>query len=271
MNTETKSNLFKNISQTPIDIRGVGGRSPMFIRSGSMLGAMFLAPIKPLRAMLPNALFAPYEVFKGHGIIAIHCMEYKDTDIGPYNEVALAIATHYSSPQKPGLIRAAAGSLFRTWHAFIVDLPVSTQIAVHGGVDFFNYPKYLADITFRETARQRICTVRCPDTMDLIIEFEGRKISSPLSAVKNVLPNRITDMSFFTYPVIDGVVKRARTHIRPLKECSTFLMPDAAVHVGHSPRAAAYQKARPGKLLQYQYVPEFEAVLYAPEALDDFA
>lgn len=59
-----------------------------------------------------------------------------------------------------------------------MDLPVTTEIALQGGVEVYNYPKYLADISYRETKNYRICTVRDRESQDLIVEFDGRKLET---------------------------------------------------------------------------------------------
>src|SRR5690606_29143851 len=103
-------------------------------------------------------------------------------------------------------LRYGLSALKQTFSGFVYDLPVSTPISVAGGVEWFNFPKYLADITFRETANHRICSVREFEGKDLVMEFQGQKSRRLLGWG---IPERLRTMDVELFPQIGGVPHRA--------------------------------------------------------------
>jgi hypothetical protein len=254
------SAFFTGIRQQPVDIRGVPGKSPMFFRDFSLMGGVFLADLAAVRAALPRG-YRPLRLPFGRGLVAVHCMEYKDSDIGPYNEVSLAVALKTGRLPFTSPLQAARAALTASYHAYVSALPVTTATALHGGVDFFNYPKYLADVSFRETASHRVCTLRDKESGDLICEFEGRRLGTRCAP-----PDGANLMRLTTYPEMSGRMRRARLDVNRL-ECGTSWLRGGSLRLGAHPRAAAFAALRLGPLVEYLYAPRCQGVLYRPEDL----
>jgi hypothetical protein len=233
----------------------------MFFRDFSLMGGVFLADLAKARAALPDSWYRALRLPAGKALVAVHCMEYRDSDIGPYNEVSLSIALKRGWLPLTSLIQAARSMRSRTYHAYIKSLPVTTETALHGGLDFFNYPKYMADITFHETAAHRVCTLRDLKTRDLILEFEGRRI-----ATRSPAAERDDLMTLYTYPQMDGAPKRAKLLVNRL-EYGTTLLRGARLHTGSHPRAAEFKGLGLGRVVEYLYAPRCQGVLSLPEAL----
>ena len=251
--------FFERYKQEPVSIRGVPAKSPMFFRDFHMMGGVFLADLSRARAALPPRWYRPLIMPLGRALVAVHCMEYKDSDIGPYNEISLSIALKRGWLPFMSMFQAARSLQSRTFHAYIKALPVTTETALHGGVDFFNYPKYLADISFRETATHRVCTLRDKDSRDVILEFEGRRIAAWTCAPKD--ENRMTP---YTYPEFDGRPRRAKLLVNRL-ESGTEYLHGAALRLGTHPRAAVFKDLGIGRLVEYLYAPRCQGVLFKPE------
>lgn len=98
-----------------------------------------------------------------------------------------------------------------------MDLPVTTEIALQGGVEVYNYPKYLADISYRETKNYRICTVRDRESQDLIVEFDGRKLETKHPSRPN--------LDFHNYPEKAGRHLHARVEINRCQSATSFFSP----------------------------------------------
>ena len=252
--------FFDGYEQKAVSIRGAPGKSPMFLRDFHLMGAVFLADLPRVRAALPPGWYRPLRLPLGRALIAVHCMEYKDSDIGSYNEISLSIALKRGWLPFMSLLQAARSLQSSTYHAYIKALPVTTETALHGGVDFFNYPKYLADISFRETATHRVCTLRDKDSRDVILEFEGRRIATWACAAKN--ENRLT---LYTYPEIGGRPQRAKLLVNRLESGTTYLR-GAGLRLGSHPRAEEFNKLGIGPALEYVYAPRCQGVLFKPEA-----
>ena len=251
--------FFDGYKQEPVSIRGAPGKSPMFFRDFHLMGAVFLADLSRVRSALPGGWYRALRMPLRRALVAVHCMEYKDSDIGPYNEISLSIALKRGWLPFLSLYQAARSLQTRTYHAYIKDLPVTTETALHGGVDFFNYPKYLADISFRETAAHRVCTLRDKDSRDVILEFEGRRLSTWACA-----PDDENRMTLYTYPRIDGRPRRAKLLVNRLESGTAYLR-GAGLRLGSHPRAAEFENLGIGPVMEYVYAPRCQGVLFKPE------
>jgi hypothetical protein len=152
------SGFFEGIKQTELNIGEHEFSVPLFYRDGEQMTGVFAARLSELRKMLPDPRFKPARIAPGVGAVTITCFEYRDTDIGPYNELAIGIPLnepHYL-PNVPGraIISALRRGQFDTW---VHHLPVTTEIARLGGVEFYNYPKFIASIDYEQTDRTRTC------------------------------------------------------------------------------------------------------------------
>lgn len=255
------SGFFAGVAQEDVAIRQYRGKSPMFFRDLHMMGAVFTADLARLREALPDRLYRPLRLWPGVGLAAIHCLEYKDTDVGPYCEVSLSIAIHRPGRSLlPGPLEALRAAAFGRYHAYVAELPVTTEVALYGGLDFFNFPKYRADISFRETASHRVCTLREAGSLDLILEFEGRRLAAKPS-------RRARLMTLNSYPRMDGRAWRARMVVNRRESAAALGPGRCAVRLGSSPRAAPFRTLGLGWPVQYLFAPKAEAILFRPEIL----
>lgn len=257
--TRTTS-LFAGVHQRPVEIRGVPGRSPLFFRDLDMMTAVFTADLAVARRLLPSRRLEPLSPFPGTALVAIHCFEYKDTDIGPYNEVSITVAVRVDHASR--IAALARSTLRHTYQGHIIQLPVTTEVALHGGLDFFNYPKFLANIAFQQTATGRRCTATDPGTGDLIFAFTGARL--PVSAAG---PRSLT--TNLSYPVMGSQLVEARMVVRPLTAGCQTLGQGFRVEVGAHPRSTTLAALRPGRLLEVVHAPRCEAILYEPVSLGD--
>ena len=152
------SPFFDGVSQVDLKLDEHDVKLPIFYYDGSAMTGVFPAKLAGLKKLLPDRRFNPARLLPGVGLIGITCFEYIDTDIGPYNELAIVIplsVPHYRS-NLPG--RALLESqLSGQFHAFVHRLPVTTDIAMVAGKRLWNYPKFIADIDFSEAGGKRTC------------------------------------------------------------------------------------------------------------------
>lgn len=152
------STFFDGVHQTPIDLHGSEFKVPLFYYDGEQMTGVFPAKLKQLRRMMPDRRMQPARIAPGVGAITVTCFEYRDTDIGPYNELAIGIPLNepFFRSNLPGraMIDALRRSQYDIW---VHHLPVTTEIARAGGVEFYNYPKFIAGIDFSQDAKRRTC------------------------------------------------------------------------------------------------------------------
>src|SRR5690349_14781366 len=105
---------------------------PIRYSNARLLIATFLTDLERAGAVLQGTGLFPVPQEDGKAIVGYSCFEYRVTDIGPYNEVALYIVA-----VKPGDMVPAI---------YITDLPVTTAFADRAGREIWGYNKYLTAI-----------------------------------------------------------------------------------------------------------------------------
>lgn len=256
-----KADHFFDLPQREITMRSYQAKSPMFFQEASLIGAMFTADRKTVENWMPSSAYHPITVSKERVLVAISCIEYKKSDIGSYNEIALAIPVVFGEKAFMGKrfplhLRALWSSLLRSCDLYIKELPVNTDIAYVGGVDVLNYPKYHADINFRENADHRICTLREKDTLELVLEFELRKFKAR-KFIGNINVN--------TWPIIKDRPALAKMVVRPQRIGFSLVPWKTSLRLGKASKASPFAELKLGQPLLSFYAPSYRAILCEPE------
>lgn len=64
-------------------------RIPCFYYDATHFSVGFPAPLKALEALLPSSEIQPLRVTPKRGLLHVGVFEYRETDVGPYNEEAV--------------------------------------------------------------------------------------------------------------------------------------------------------------------------------------
>lgn len=145
-------------------VQGRAVRIPVVVRDAAAMSAMFPVRSALVRGLLPTPRLHPAEVFPGWAICVLAAIEYKDNDLGTYNEVGVNFLVTYG-PQAPlpllGLVTASrAGTL----GAYVHRLPVTTSFSRDAGRDIWGFPKTVDTITFTDSGDQRTCRLDADGT-----------------------------------------------------------------------------------------------------------
>jgi len=254
-----QSKFFSEIQQTDIKFGDYQTKSPMFFTDCAVMGATFMADFNMIKNVLPKE-FRPIQIIPGKGLISIHCMEYRQCDLGPYNEVSLAALIY-----PPGNLVEKTKKLIRSpftnnFYAHVIDLPVTTEISRIGGKEIFNFPKYLAEITFRHAGNHYICSLRNNHDYKTIVEIAGKKIKTKHLCQNNYKKNLFT---IHTYPENTRNAHPGKLVLNPLELGIAYVGHHITVNPGNDPRADLIKKLKLGFQMHYIYAPQCEAVLYA--------
>jgi hypothetical protein len=253
-----RSPFFDGVAQSAVAIADQPAKVPIFYYDGTATSAVFPARLGALRRLMPDPRFCPARLAPGLGAVAVTCFEYRDTDIGPYNELAVSVVLNepWFLPNLPG--RALLASLRRRQlHAWVHHLPVTTEIARAGGVDLYNYPKFIAGIDFEESEQYRTC--RLSEGAEHIFTLSGKRIATP----------RHEQFQLFSHLWMDRQPQGSEFKINA-NQMGVSLSPAAATlelgerHPIALELAGLLVSRRP---IQYQYIPSFEGILYGPEHL----
>ena len=126
---------------------------PVVVRDASSGAATYLVPAAAARALLPGPEFELVELLPGRGLCAIAIIDYKDNDLGDYNEVSIALfvrprGERPSIPYLGNWIDMTRGEL----GVHILHLPVNQSFTCEAGSTIWGYPKTVQEITFDYTS-----------------------------------------------------------------------------------------------------------------------
>lgn len=252
------SPFFDGVAQSEVTVAGQPAKVPIFYYDGTAIQAVFAARLSALRRLMPDPRFAPARLAPGLGALAITCFEYRDTDIGAYNELAISVVLNepWFLPNLPG-IALISSMRRRQLHVWVHHLPVTTEIARAGGVDFYNYPKFIAGIDFEQSEGHRVC--RLSEGAEHILTLSGKLLPAP----------RSEQFQLFSHLWMDRQPQGSEFKINA-NQMGVSLSPAAATlelgerHPIALELAGLLVSRRP---IQYQYMTSLEGILYGPEHL----
>lgn len=117
---------------------------PVEVRSAKMVGGTFTAPYTATRSLIAYSGLTPLKVAGTLAVCMVSAVQYTDSDLGPYNEIALAVAIDDPAPSPDR--RSGVANLT----TFIHRLPVNQEFTCAAGRDIWGFPKWVADISFQE-------------------------------------------------------------------------------------------------------------------------
>lgn len=164
---------------------------PVLYRDASAVFAFFrVDPLAAAQVIAAGAPLAPARFAGGTALAALAAYDYRDTTIGPYREVGLAIAVIPKEVRAPTLpllhlLREPAHHDVG-WH--VVDLPVTTAVADVGGRELYGFPKFVTELGVTLRGDEVHVVVGAPVGEAPILTLEGHAGPGvPLGAMDLVL------------------------------------------------------------------------------------
>lgn len=220
---------------------------PVFYRDTMSVGALFAAPYERLKALLPSTRMHPIRVTPGNGVLSISCMEFRDSDLGPYNEVSISVPFTLDKPTPvfTGSLRKGP----KEPYLYIHHLPVTTEIARAAGVEFAGYPKFVASIEFEREAGWVSCCLAEGERH--ILTLVGRQLD-----LRDAPRSRS-----HAFTVRNGRLLRSEMISSERRVGASRDASDLRLELGDHQIAQELKGLEIGRLLGYQYQPEYQSVL----------
>lgn len=173
---------------------------PVQVRDASSGAVTYLVSAQAARKLLPPGLDV-VEIFPNQALFSIAMIDYRDNDLGDYDEVSLAFFVRRAG-ESPAFGIPFLGSVvdfFRNDLAtYIWKLPVDQSFTCEAGKGIWGFPKTVEQIDFEDAGGRR--------TGRLVMD--GRHVLTlgiPRSGTRSLPETEMT-----AYTVIDGALHRTR-------------------------------------------------------------
>jgi hypothetical protein len=195
---------------------------------------------------------------QGTGCLTAYAYHYCDND--SYNEIALSIVTNKPGNANLGPISLLGQSLSKDFWGYVLKLPVNTELARVRGVVGYNLPKWLAPIDYRETDERLVFEIADSETGKPDVTFEVEKLAE-VSSEPELVTNSFTNIGH------DGELAYGYAVSRQMSHASSSNAEAVNLKLGAGSLSAYIESLKLGKMMRYEYVPDFQSALYAPEPL----
>jgi hypothetical protein len=248
------SEFFNKIMQWEISGKLTPARKvPIFYYDVTSFEVVFTASTEKVRNYLPHPGMHPIELYPGRCIVTFSAYEYRKTDIDPYNEFSISIMVTFQKRQIPG-VTLALQTIHHRFTSYVWYLPVTTERARLGGVEFFGYPKFIADISFEKQN----------DSISCHLSVENQKILTLKGKVLRTHKGKVT--KHVTYSVKDGIPLVTNIYMNPMEYAETRSSKVAELDIG-SDHPICYELKGiqlSTKPLEYHYAPKAQFILFFP-------
>jgi hypothetical protein len=204
-------------------IEGRQVETPVVVRDASSGAATYVVSAAAARRLVPEAL-EPLEVLPGRALFSLATIEYRDNDLGCYNEVSIAFFVREKGKANGIPYVGTVADFLRARAAtYIHRLPVDGSFTCEAGRTIWGFPKTVEQIELSQGGDR--CTCR-------LVADGGHALTLSLPrGGKRSLP----DATMVTYSFIDGALHR--TEFTSGGEGVGFHLGGADVELGDHPIA----------------------------------
>jgi len=157
------------VSTTAYVFEGRKVELPVVVRDASSASATYVVSARAARAMLPDDL-VPAEIAPGRALFSIAAIEYRDNDLGDYNEISLAFFVRERNARPLSSRLRNASAFFRgTLPTYIHRLPVNQSFTCAAGRGIWGFPKTVERIDIDRSGSGFRSTLTCDGRLALAL------------------------------------------------------------------------------------------------------
>ena len=253
---------FKGLEKRKVNI-GFESYSPNFYYQNSRVTAVYTADLDALRALMPQEVLAtvhPLQIWPGRGLIAFTAYTYEHCDNDAYNEVAVSIITNKPGKANLGPLTLIGQSMSGDFWGYVLKLAVNTELARVRGVVGYNLPKWLTGIDRKEDAQSVVYDITDSQTGKVDVSFKAKKLDN-LSRDVDIVTSSFTNLNH------QGQLAYGYAVSRQLSHGSSRDADSVTLTLGEGSLSNYLRALKLGKMMKYEYVPEFQSALYASQPL----
>ena len=178
---------------TAYEIQGRTLTFPIVVRDADSWAAQFLVPAKAAQKIVEPTGLEVATPLPGRAVVNIAFVDYRDTDLDSYHELAIAFLVRRDDATRAGgpreFMRGDIG-------VYIHQLPVTQTFTLEAGQRIWGYPKFLADITIDRDGKHVTCR----------LDHDGAHVLT--MRLKEGGPIRLPQQDLPTYSLRDDVLRR---------------------------------------------------------------
>jgi hypothetical protein len=144
------------VGRSEYTIQGRTVKLPLLVRDAGSISATFLVPTNRVRRLIGTSRIEVAELFPGRTLCTIVGIEYRDNDLGSYNEVGVVFFVRSGDRPSLPLVGTVIDMIRGRLGAYIHQLPVTTSLSCAAGREIWGFPKFEADIEFSEEEGFRV-------------------------------------------------------------------------------------------------------------------
>ncbi len=148
---------------------------PVLYFRDDFFGLYYTCGYKKVKNIMPSDNLHPLMLPNGRAVIVIGAYNYRDTSIGPYGEIPVAIpcVLNEKKSRLSGIVPLLRESGYPGFGVLVHHLPVTKVLARDAGRGEWGYTKFIADMTFRVTPEYFACSMS--DNSDSILDIHVPK------------------------------------------------------------------------------------------------
>ena len=144
---------------------------PLAFRDVQYMALLYRADAQAVSKQLEQTPFKPALQLLGEPVVAVGLIQYKDSDLGSYDEIIISI---------PVILKKDRSGTLSNWldlyakherkrgGQYIIHIPVTSQVSVDGGRNLWGYPKTLEPIHHQFNNNRIDSRLNAPDGTNMI-------------------------------------------------------------------------------------------------------
>ncbi len=160
--SESKSNRNGNSNTRRFEIEGQSLGFPSLYPDGSSAVGLFSVPSSVAQELIRDSGFCVAEILPGRAALSLACVNYRESDCGIYNELALSffVKPIHGRPSRIPYLGTWLDIALNNSATFVWKLPVTTKLANDAGILMWGFPKTIEEIDYEQTDGRARFTLR---------------------------------------------------------------------------------------------------------------
>lgn len=231
-------------------------RTPNFYYTMSKAQLTYLAPTRALRSRLPGEL-DPLQIAPGIGLFSVVFFRYDVCDIDFYTEATVGVAVRPARHGRVGAADVLATLANDSTHAYVLSLPVNTEIAQVRGHDGYGFPKWVTDIDVDiDTGRTTARVANGDGGTDIALDVPTPK--------QKQVPSGTSVSTLTSYTELNGGWNATLSQTNNLALGSRLLPRDVSLELGSGRLTDDVHSLEPIRILRFDVVSECQNALHIP-------